>query len=256
MAEEKGIPVYTPKNFRDETTVEELNKLSPDMLVVAAYGIILPESVLNIPSMGAINIHASLLPKYRGANPIQRAIINGEKETGITIMKMDKGMDTGDMLLKGKIDIDQQITYGELEEKLSVMGAELIIEYLENMEKYQPQKQSDDFTIAPKLDKSEAKIDWNNKNATQIHNLVRGLKPYPFAYFTHNDNIVKLVKSEIVTNAHLDMPAGTIVNKNVDVVCSDGSVLRMLEVQKIGGKPMPVKAFLNGYKMEIGEKLK
>ena len=256
MAEENNIPVRTPKNFKDESVVQELRDFHPDIIVVAAYGIILPESVLCVAPMGAINIHASLLPKYRGANPIQRAVIAGDKETGITIMKMDKGMDTGDMLLKEKIAIDENITYGELEEKLSKIGAKLIIEYLENMEKYKPIKQPEEYSVAPKLDKGEAKIDWNSKTAEQIHNLVRGLSPYPFAYFTHNENTIKIIKSQVVNGEHSDMPAGSVMDKSIKVACADGSVLQIMEVQKVGSKPMPVKAFLNGYKLEIGEKLR
>lgn len=253
LAEQKNIPVYTPKNFKQEDTIATLKNLNPDMIIVAAYGIILPQSVLDIPPLGCINIHASILPNLRGANPIQRAILNGDKTTGITIMKMDAGMDTGDILLPHEIEIDENITYGELENKLSEIGKNLIIEYLDKRENLIPKKQPNNFTIAPKLNKEESKINWE-KNANEIHNLIRGLSPYPFANFTHNENIIKVIKSEIIKEKTTS-PIGTILNKNMDIACGNNTILRILEVQKIGGKPMKIKDFLNGYKLEIGEQL-
>jgi methionyl-tRNA formyltransferase len=253
LSEQKNIPVYTPKNFKQEDTIATLKNLNPDMIIVAAYGIILPQSVLDIPPLGCINIHASILPNLRGANPIQRAILNGDKTTGITIMKMDAGMDTGDILLPHETEIDENITYGELENKLSEIGKNLIIEYLDKRENLTPKKQPNNFTIAPKLNKEESKINWE-KNANEIHNLIRGLSPYPIANFTHNENIIKVIKSEIIKEKNTS-PIGTILNKNMDIACGNNTILRILEVQKIGGKPMKIKDFLNGYKLEIGEQL-
>ncbi len=253
FAEKNNIPTYTPKNFKNEEEIKILKNINPDIIIVIAYGIILPKTVLEIPQLGCINIHASLLPALRGANPIQRSIINGDKETGITIMKMDVGMDTGDMLIKKEIAIDNSITYGELENKLSEIGSKLIIDYLNNKENIIAQKQPDTYTIAPKLNKEESKIDWS-KSAQEIHNLIRGLSPYPFANFTHNNNILKIIKSEII-NEKSNLPYGTIINKNMDIVCGDNNILRIKEIQKIGGKPMNIKNFLNGYKIEIGEKV-
>ena len=255
FAEEHNIPVYTPKNFKDILDITKLQMLHPDIIISCAYGVILPERVINIPKLACINIHASLLPKYRGANPIQRAIINGDSITGITIMNMDKGVDTGDMLLKDAMPISKGITYGELEKELSIMGSNLVIKYLENMENILPQRQPKEFTLAPKLEKEEAKINWEN-NATKIHNLVRALSPAPYANFTHNDNIIKLIKSEVVSDKTTDKPVGTILSKDLEIACGEGSVLKILSVQKIGGKILSVKDFLNGYKIEIGEVLK
>ncbi len=252
-AEKLNIPVFTPKNFKKDKTVENLKNLHPDMIIVAAYGIILPGSVLDIPPLGCINIHASLLPDLRGANPIQRSILNGDSKTGITIMKMDAGMDTGDMLLKEEIEIDDNITYGELEDKMSELGAKMILEYLEKKDSVTPQKQGDNFTLAPKLDKTEAKINWET-NAKQIHNLVRALMPAPKAYFTHKDIQIKVLKTSVI-NETTDKPAGTILTKDLQIACGNGSIIKIEELQKPGGNPLPTKAFINGYKFEIGKNL-
>ena len=251
---QNNIPVYTPKTFKDEAIVNQLKGLNPDMIIVAAYGKILPQNVLDIAKFGCINIHASILPKLRGANPIQRSIINGDTITGITIMKMDAGMDTGDILLQEETEISNTITYKELENKLSEIGAKLILKYIDNMDSIKPIKQDDTrATLAPKLQKEEAIINWNN-TANQIHNLIRGLSPHPYATCYHNNNPLKIIKSEVVNDTHNFKP-GTILNKNMDIACGNNTILRILEIQKIGGKKLPIKDFLNGYKIEINEKL-
>ncbi|MGN0929606.1 MAG: methionyl-tRNA formyltransferase [Alphaproteobacteria bacterium] len=252
-AEKFNIPVFTPKNFKKDETVDELKKLHPDIIIVAAYGIILPQTVLDIPPLGCINIHASLLPNLRGANPIQRSILNGDSKTGITIMKMDAGMDTGDMLLKEEIEIDDNITYGDLENKMSELGAKMILEYLEKKDSIIPQKQSDKFTLAPKLNKEEAKINWQN-TSLQIHNLVRGLMPSPKAYFTHKGNQIKVLKTSLI-NEKTDKPAGTILTNDLQISCGNETIIKIEELQKSGGNPLTTKAFINGYKFEIGENL-
>ena len=251
---QNNIPVYTPKTFKDEAIVNQLKGLNPDMIIVAAYGKILPQNVLDIAKFGCINIHASILPKLRGANPIQRSIINGNTITGITIMKMDAGMDTGDILLQEETEISNTITYKELENKLSEIGAKLILKYIDNMDSIKPIKQDNtQATLAPKLQKEEAIINWNN-TANQIHNLIRGLSPHPYATCYHNNNPLKIIKSEVVNDTHNFKP-GTILNKNMDIACGNNTILRILEIQKIGGKKLPIKDFLNGYKIEINEKL-
>lgn len=252
-AEKLGIPVFTPKNFKKEETIEELKKLHPDIIIVAAYGIILPQTVLDIPPLGCINIHASLLPNLRGANPIQRSILNGDSKTGITIMKMDAGMDTGDMLLKEEIEINDNITYGDLENKMSELGAKMILEYLEKKDSIIPQKQIDNFTLAPKLDKEESKINWQN-SAGKIHNLVRGLMPSPKAYFIHNDTQIKVLKTSLI-NETTNQPAGTILTNDLQIACGNGSIIKIEELQKSGGNPLTTKAFINGYNFEIGKNL-
>ena len=253
-AEKYSIPVHTPKNFKEILEITKLQMYHPDMIVVCAYGVILPEHILNAARLGCINIHASLLPKWRGANPIQRAIMAGDKVAGITIMNMDKGVDTGSMLLKDFIPIPNDMTYGELEEKLSIIGANLIIKYIDEMDNILPQRQPRESSLAPKLSKEETKINWEN-NATTIHNLIRALSPYPYANFTHNDTVIKVIKSEVI-NSKTDKPAGTVLSNDLEIACGNGSILKLLSVQKSGGKAMDTKSFLNGYKIEINEILK
>ena len=254
-AEKYSIPVHTPKNFKDILEITKLQMYHPDMIVVCAYGVILPDHILNAPRLGCINIHASLLPSYRGANPIQRAIMSGEKIAGITIMNMDSGVDTGSMLLKDFIPVPEDMTYGELEKELSTIGANLIIKYLEERENILPQRQTKDFSLAPKLSKEEAKIDWQN-SAQKIHNLIRALSPYPYANFTHNETIIKAIKSEVVKNKTTTAPAGTVLSSDLEIACGDGSVIKLLSLQKTGGKILTTKEFQNGNKIEINEILK
>ena len=181
----KNIPVYQPLKIRkNEVFINEIKKLNPDVICVVAYGKILPKEILEIPAKGCINVHGSLLPKYRGAAPIQWAVLNGDKKTGITTMYMDEGMDTGDMILKQEVEIGEDETTGELWDRLSKIGGKLLIETLKQIESgTAPRiKQGEDFTLAPMLDKQIAKIDWENKTATEIKNLVRGLNPIMGAY--------------------------------------------------------------------------
>ncbi len=262
-AEELRIQVITPKNFKNMDDVTTLKNLNPDMIVVAAYGIILPQSVLDVPRLGCINIHASLLPLLRGANPIQRAILNGHKKTGITIMKMDAGMDTGDMLIKDEIEINDDITYGNLSNKLSKIGSDLIIKYIDNRDNITPEKQPDNFTIAPKLSKDEEKINWH-ETATNIHNKIRALNPSSYAICRHKQTELKVINSSIDKNKfnmtdNIDMvnkAAGTVISANktgIYILCGDKNIIQIKTVQKIGGKIMEVRDFLNGYKINAGD---
>ena len=185
FALEKNLKIYQPTKVRNNTEfIEEMKKLNPDVICVVAYGKILPEELLEIPKYGCINVHGSLLPKYRGAAPIQWAVINGEKVTGVTTMYMDKGMDTGDILLKQEVAIGNDETTGELWDRLSILGGKLLVETLEKIEKSSitRQKQGSDFSLAPILSKEIGKIDWKNKEAVEIKNLVRGLNPIIGAY--------------------------------------------------------------------------
>lgn len=251
-AEELNIPVKTPKTFKDDIAVGELAALKPDVIVVAAYGLILPQSVLDIAP--CINIHGSLLPQLRGANPIQRAVINGDMKTGITIMKMDTGIDSGDMLLVDEVTINTNTTYGELLATLSDMGANLILEYLENKDSIKGVKQGDDFTVAPKLLKQEQIINWNLP-AIKIHKQVCGMNPTPFAKTYHNQTELKIIKTEMTDITINDVKAGVLYNDKLGVVCGDGKVLQVLQLQKVGGKQMSAKDFLNGYKLKKGDRL-
>ena len=182
---QNNLEVFQPVKVRkNEEFIEKIKNLNPDVICVVAYGKILPKEILEIPKLGCINVHASLLPKYRGAAPIQWAIINGDKETGVTTMFMDEGMDTGDMILKRKVSIYEDETTGELWDRLSKIGGELLVQTLKNIEtnNYKREKQTGEYTMAPMLSKEMAKIDWNNQSAQDIKNLVRGLNPIMGAY--------------------------------------------------------------------------
>ena len=243
---EKDIPVYQPLKIRNnDSFIDEMKNLNPDVICVVAYGKILPKEILEIPKLGCINVHGSLLPKYRGAAPIQWAVINGEKQTGITTMYMDIGMDTGDMILKEVVDIGEDETTGELWNRLSKIGGKLLVNTLKLIESGNAprEKQGDDFTIAPMLDKEMAQIDWNEKTALEIKNLVRGLNP---------------IMGEIV-GAGL-VPAHELENaKFGDIVLANDkqglflkakdAVIEAIEIQVEGSKKMNVKDYLRGHKL-------
>ena len=194
FALEKNIEVLQPTKVRNNPEfIEKIKKINPDVICVVAYGKILPQELLEIPKLGCINVHGSLLPKYRGAAPIQWAVLNGETSTGITTMYMDVGMDTGDMILKEETEIGENETTGELWDRLSVIGGDLLVKTLKLIEtgKAPREKQGEEFTLAPMLNKEMAKIDWENKTAVEIKNLVRGLNPIIGAYSYINDKKIK-----------------------------------------------------------------
>ena len=192
FAVEKNIPVLQPEKIRE--IKDTLVQLNPDLFCVVAYGKILPKDILDIPKKGSINVHGSLLPKYRGAAPIQWSVLNGDKKTGITTMYMDEGMDTGDMILQEEVEIGENETTGELWERLSKIGANLLVETLKKIENGTAprKKQPSDFTMAPMLNKEMARIDWENKTAKEIKNLVRGLNPIMGAYTTYKGKKIKI----------------------------------------------------------------
>lgn len=202
-ATSKNILVLQPEKVRKNTEfIEKIKEMNPEYICVVAYGKILPKELLDIPNKGCINVHGSLLPKYRGAAPIQWAVLNGDKETGITTMYMDEGMDTGDMILKETVQIGENETTGELWEKLAKIGGNLLVETINQIEQgTAPRiKQEGDFTMAPMLSKEMAKIDWENQNSMQIKNLIRGLNPIMGAYTIINNKKIKIWKAEIVDN--------------------------------------------------------
>lgn len=201
FALEKDIKIFQPQKVRnDNEFIEEIKKLNPDVIVVVAYGKILPKELLDIPKYGCINVHGSLLPKYRGAAPIQWAVLNGDKITGITTMFMDEGMDTGDMILKEEVEIGANETTGELWDRLSIIGADLLVKTLDEIKNstVKREKQPKEFTHAPMLSKDMAKIDWSTMTAQKIHNLVRGLNPIMGAYSTLNGKKIKFWKTEVL----------------------------------------------------------
>lgn len=260
-AQRHGIPVFQPIKIKEPEAVAKLREYEADAFVVAAFGQFLSEEILTMPKYGCINIHASLLPRYRGAGPIQRVILNGEKETGITIMQMDKGIDTGDILLQGSISIDKKETGDSLHDKLAVEGARLIVEALPKIEKGElvPIKQNDeDSCYAKMLSKAMGEIDWN-KSALVIERMVRGLNSWPSAYTFYNGKTLKIWSSEVSgkETALQDAAPGevTAVDKDALYVRTGESDLKVTEVQLEGKKRMAVKDFLLGYKMKAGERL-
>lgn len=257
FALEKGIKIYQPEKVRNnEEFISEIKALKPDVICVVAYGKILPKEILGIPSKGCINVHGSLLPKYRGAAPIQWAVLNGDKKTGVTTMYMDVGMDTGDMILKQETQIGEDETTGELWERLSKIGGDLLVKTLKEIEnKTAPRiQQGDDFTMAPMLDKSMAKIDWENKTALEIKNLVRGLNPIMGAYTFLNGKKIKFWKVDVAKDIFADgdmefMKNGTVIvsdkRDGIYIKTKDG-ILKVLEVQGENAKKMPIQDYLRG----------
>lgn len=256
-AMEYGIPVLTPVKIKEAEAIEELKKYPADIFVVAAFGQILSEEILNMPKYGCVNIHASLLPKYRGAAPIQWSIIDGEKETGVTIMQMDKGLDTGDILFQKKVPITEEETGASLFDKLAEAGAQLIVEALAKIEigEVNPVKQDDNNSCYAKmLSKSIGKIDWN-KSAVEIERLVRGLNSWPSAYTEYKGKQLKIWKAEVLP--HIEGNPGTIakVTKDAVIVCTKEGALSLLEIQLEGKKRMSTKEFLLGRTFAEGEVL-
>lgn len=250
---ENNIPVYQPTTLKDGEALTILNELSPDCIVVVAYGKILPKDILDLPRYGCINVHASLLPKYRGAAPIQWSVINGETETGVTTMYMDVGLDTGDMIMKKSCEIGENETAGQLHDKLSSLGAQLIVDTVKALENGSATREKQDDSqscYSPMLDKSLCRIDWN-QSAQQVHNKVRGLSPWPVAVASINGKKVKI--HQTVKCADSGTPGEIISLSPLTVACGCGSVI-INELQLEGKKRMDSGSFLNGHKLSIGDK--
>lgn len=252
------IPVYQPLKARDEEFVNVLKELNPDVIVVVAYGQILPKSILDIPKFGCINVHVSLLPKYRGAAPINWVIINGEEKTGVTTMYMDEGLDTGDMILQKEFALDNEITAGELHDKMMVVGAETLKETLDLIEKGcapRTKQNHDDFSYAPMMDKSLGNIDFNKK-AKDIHNLVRGVNPWPSAYTTYDGKTMKIWKTKVLNEESQKAP-GTILSVDKDgiKVSTLDKVILLEEIQMPGKKRVLVSEYIKGNSIDTSKKL-
>ena len=249
VALEHDIPVYQPLNFKDPAAVEELAALNADVMIVVAYGLILPQSVLDAPKYGCLNVHASILPRWRGAAPIQRCIEAGDMVTGITIMQMDKGLDTGDMLSKVTTGISADETGGSLHDRLAEMGPPALLDTLAKLEagELKPEIQNDMLACyAHKLSKEEALLDWN-LSASELDRKVRAFNPFPMAYTLLGDNRIRVFQAEMLEKV-TDMLPGTIVNvspKGIEVACSV-NVLRISTVQLPGKKAMSVADVING----------
>ncbi len=255
VALKAGIPVFQPENLKNDESIDEIENLGADIIVVVAYGQILPKRVLDMTRFGCINVHGSLLPKYRGAAPIQRAIIDGETVTGITIMYMAEGLDTGDMIIKREIVIDKDETYGSLHDKMAPIGAEALLEALVLIEngEAKPEKQDDSLSsYAKKIDKSLGEIDWNH-NSKEILNIIRGLNPILGAYTLLNGEVFKIWSAEEYSAN--DGEAGTIIeilNKKGFVVKTKDSAVLIKEVQSKGGKKMSCADYMRGHTIEKG----
>ena len=257
---EKGLPVYQPATLRGDDFAALLAKLDPELIVVVAFGKILPQNVLDYPKYGCINVHGSLLPEYRGAAPMQRAIIDGKKETGITTMLMADGIDTGDMLLKRKIAIEANDNFETVHDKLGACGAETLLETIKELRagRLVAQKQNDALaTYAAKIEKADCLIDFD-RSAQAVHDQIRGLSPIPLA-FTHTPDgkMLKIIASELVSTNH-SAPAGSVLSLDsgkIVVACKENAVA-LLTVLPEGKKRMAASDFINGRKIQVGDVLK
>jgi methionyl-tRNA formyltransferase len=251
-----GLPVYQPERIRRPEAVQHLAALAPDAMVVVGYGQIVPQSVIDIPPHGIINVHASLLPKYRGAGPVQWAIAHGETRTGVTTMRIDAGLDTGDMLLKAETDIGPEETAVELGARLAAMGAALLVETLERIASIVPQKQDQaQATYAPLLKKEDGLIDWRQP-AQAIHNRVRGFQPWPGAYTRFRGRQLHIWKSRVAEGRPGEPgEAGQLLLHPLRAACAEGT-LELIEVQLEGRKRIAAEAFVNGQRIAAGDILR
>ncbi len=257
LAKSQGIPVLQPASLKNEEAQKELSALGADLMVVAAYGLILPKAVLHIPRFGCLNIHASLLPRWRGAAPIQRAILAGDAETGITIMQMDEGLDTGDILLKKTCTIATEETAQTLHDKLAALGAQAIVEVLHELEHQNlqlKQQEAELATYASKISKGEAQLDWFS-SAEQLDRSVRGYFPSPVAFTKLRGVTIKILRAHVFDMQRVTSVPGTILSvekQYILVACGQG-VLALETMQKPGGKPLPVAQFIQGFPLNIGD---
>ena len=252
LALQHQIPVLQPKSLKDLEAQQQLASWNPDLMVVVAYGLLLPAAVLQIPRLGCINVHASILPRWRGAAPIQRSILAGDKETGVTIMQMDVGLDTGDMLLKSTTPINQNDTSQTLHDRLAEIGARSLVDTLDLMvnDKLAPQKQDDKQSCyAAKIQKSEALIDWQ-QSAEQIHRQIRAFNPWPVAQTTVDGNTLRLWNAEFMAEP-CSQPPGTVIDESKSgiAVATGNGVLQITQLQLPGGKPLAAADFINAHCM-------
>lgn len=251
-AEESGIAVFQPESLKNEALLSVLKELAPELIVVVAYGKILPEYILNFPEYGCVNVHASLLPKYRGAAPIQRCVINGERETGVTTMYMAKGLDTGDMIFKSSTEIGDDETYGELHDRLSVMGAELLAKTVTAIaDGTAPREEQDDSlsSYAPMISRETGHIDWS-KSAAEVLNLIRGTNPYPMSYTMYGEETLKIIHAELGKAAGGECGSFAVESGRLNIVCGDGMSILADEIQFKGGKRMSTASYLNGHSLD------
>ena len=259
-AEERGIPVYQPERLKNGAFDETLAKIDPELIVVTAYGKILPKSVLEYPKFGCVNVHGSLLPEYRGAAPMQRAILEGKRETGITTMLMDEGLDTGKMLLQARVPIGPNDNFETIHDKMGAAGAPLLVETIRRLAagNITPTAQDDSkSTYAAKIEKSDCKIDFS-ESAQRVHDRIRALSPVPLAFTRLPDGkLLKVAASELTDEKFAPSPAGTVLSISggaITVACGSGAV-RLLELIPEGKSRMSAAAFINGRKIAVGDRL-
>ncbi len=260
IAEAANIPVYQPLNFKEADDLDQLTALNADLMIVVAYGIILPQGVLDAPRLGCVNVHASLLPRWRGAAPIHRALLEGDSTSGVTLMQMEAGLDTGPMLAKIETEISDQESSGQLHDRLAQMGSKLLVDSLPDLlsGKLTAEQQSESLvTYAHKLEKQEGQIDWS-RSATDIGRQIRGLSPWPVAFTTLDDLTLRIWQAEPLTR-NTDQTPGTLINADrsgIEVSCGEG-ILRLINVQLPGKKAMNVADILNSnnHPFETGKRL-
>jgi len=260
-AEEHNIPVYQPKTLRGDEFAATLDELAPELIVVAAFGKILPQNVLDFPKLGSICVHGSLLPKYRGAAPMQRAIIDGERETGITIMYMDAGIDTGDMISKAVVPIEIFDNFETIHDKMAKAGAELLIPTIESIENGTAKREKQDdlkSTYAAKIENADCILDFDDE-AINVHNRIRGLSPFPLAVVSHGERALKIVRAELSDTVKEHQNPGEVIrldaSKNIiEVACRVGSVA-ITNLLPEGKNRMNASDYINGRKLSLGDRL-
>ena len=256
LARQYGLPVWQPRTLRDGSSDDIIRELDPELVVVVAYGCIIPPQLLHVAKYGCINLHVSQLPKYRGSAPIQWAVLNGDAETGVTIMQLDEGLDTGDILMMRPVAIDPEETSGELFDKVSAIGAATLVEAVDKLSRGEltPVPQNHEAaTLAPPLDKAAAQFAFTD-SAAHIHNWVRGMNPWPVAWFAQDGKKIKVLESRLADNPQGAAPGTVLAIKPLTVAAVDGAV-QLLTVTPEGGKPMPGTAWAAGRRLKPGDSL-
>lgn len=246
LAASNNIPVHTPKTLRSEESLELIKKIDADIIVVVAYGFIISANILNAKKYGCLNIHPSMLPKYRGAAPLQRTIINGEKDSAVCIMQMDEGLDTGDIILQKNFDLNNRITLKELHNECANLGAELLIKVLNNVDTLPRIKQSEiGVSYAHKLSKEEGRVNWQ-ESAFEIDCKIRGMNPWPGVCFHHNGKVIKILEAEYTKTTYQNKNTGSLLNDNFEVVCGSGTLI-IKSLKPEGSSRMSASDYLHGF---------
>lgn len=256
LAEQHGIPVYQPRTLRDGSSDEIIRELAPEIIVVVAYGCIIPPQLLHVAPFGCINLHVSLLPKYRGSAPIQWAVLNGDTQTGVSIMQLDEGLDTGDVLMVEPVSIDPEETSGQLFDRVSAIGAKTLVTALDKLKAGQlkPEPQQQELaTMAPPLNKDMARFDFTQE-AAHIHNWVRGMNPWPVAWFEQGGKRIKVLECRVAKDSKSAAPGTVLALKPLTIAAANGAV-ELLTVTPEGGKPMAGTAWAAGRRLKVGDSL-